>query len=229
MGALHQNEYPEDVPNSEQSVRVRIPLAGLAIALSLLVGAVAGIVAYRYAAADGKLPTPRPAPVAAAAPAVERPVEKPAVTEKPTVTERPAVSNSNQPAVQRIDPQVVKGNLQLTITLDQIVAYDAHRLDHPDRIYVDLHGAHLTPELASKTAFVNKGGVSDIRLAQTQGDTVRVVLDLDRRYDYSVTQQANPAAVVLKLMPRAPGHRQHRPAASPTKKTSGSDSVNRKS
>ena len=216
MGALHQNEYPEDVQNSEQSVRVRIPLAGLAIALSLLVGAVAGIVAYRYAASDSKLPTAKPAPVAAAAPAVE----KPAVVEKPTVSEKPAIINSNQPAVQRIDPQIVKGNLQLTITLDQVVPYDAHRLDHPDRIYVDLHGVHLTPELASKTAFVNKGGVSDIRLAQTQADTVRVVLDLDKRYDYSITQQTNPAAVVLKLMPHAPAHRKHRPAASPTKKNS---------
>jgi len=216
MGALHQNEYPEDVQNSEQSVRVRIPLAGLAIALSLLVGAVAGIVAYRYAASDSKLPTAKPAPVAAAAPAVE----KPAVVEKPTVSEKPAIINSNQPAVQRIDPQIVKGNLQLTITLDQVVPYDAHRLDHPDRIYVDLHGVHLTPELASKTAFVNKGGVSDIRLAQTQADTVRVVLDLDKRYDYLVTQQTNPAAVVLKLMPHTPAHRKHRPAASPTKKNS---------
>jgi len=225
MGALHQNEYPEDVQNSEQSVRVRIPLAGLAIALSLLVGAVAGVVAYRYAATGGKLPTAKPVPAAAAAPAVE----KPAVVEKPPVSETPALSNSNQPAVQRIDPQLVKGNLQLTITLDQVVPYDAHRLDHPDRIYVDLHGVRLTPELASKTAFVNKGGVSDIRLAQAQPDTVRVVLDLDKRYDYSVTQQTNPAAVVLKLMPHAPGHRQHRPAASPAKKTPGSDSVSRKS
>src|SRR5208337_3274734 len=139
MGALHQNEYPEDVQNSEQTVRLRIPLAGLAIALSLLVGAVAGIVAYRYAATDSKLPTARPAPVAAAAPVVERPAvsEKPAVSErpvseKPAVSERPAVNSSNQPAVQRIDQQLVKGNLQLTITLDQIVPYDAHRLDHPD-------------------------------------------------------------------------------------------------
>lgn len=219
MGALHQNEYPEDVQNGEQNVRVRIPLAGLAIALSLLVGAVAGIVAYRYAANRGKPPTARPAPTAAAAPAAPA-IEKPAVSEKPAVTERPAVSNSNQPAIQRIDPQLVKGNLQLTITLDQVVPYDAHRLDHPDRIYVDLHGVHLTPELASKTAFVNKGGVSDIRLAQTQADSVRVVLDLDKRYDYSITQQTNPAAVILKLMPHAPAHRKHRPAASPTKENS---------
>ncbi|MFZ3211924.1 MAG: AMIN domain-containing protein [Terriglobales bacterium] len=203
MGALHQNEYPEDEQNNEQGVRVRIPLAGLAIALSLLVGAVAGIVAYRYAATKRKPPTSVPAPVTAAAPSVQ----------KPAVSEKPAVSNSSQPAVQRIDPQLVKGNLQLTITLNQIVPYDAHRLGHPDRVYVDLHGAHLTPELARKI-LVNKGGVSDIRLAQTQADTVRVVLDLKERLDYSVTQQTNPAAVVLELMP---AHRKRRPAASQPK------------
>jgi len=196
MGALHQNRYPEDVQNDEQGLRVRIPVAGLAIALSLVVGAVAGIVAYRYAATKRKPPTAKPAPVTAAAPAVA----KPAV--------------NNQPAVERIDPQLVKGNLQLTLILDQIVPYDAHRLDHPDRVYVDLHGARLAPELASKTVFVNQGGVSDIRLAQIPADTVRVVLDLKKRLDYSVTQQTNPAAVVVKLMP---AHRKHRRAASQPK------------
>ena len=215
MDALHQNEYPdeypEDAPNSEQTVRVRIPLAGLAIALSLLVGAVAGIVAYRYAASSSKLPTARPTPVAAAAPTV---IEKPAVSESPAV--------NNQPMVRRIEPQLAKGNLQLIIILDQLVPYDAHRLDHPDRVYVDLHGARLGPELAGKTAFVKQAGVSEIRLGQTQSDAVRVVLDLDKRFDYSVTQQTNPAAVVLKLMPHAPAHRKRRPASSPPKKTSES-------
>jgi len=206
MGALHQNEYGEDAQNSEQTVRVRISLAGMVIALSLLAGAGAGVVAYRYAARSGNLQAAKPAPVA--------------VVEKPAVSETPAVSN--RPAVQRIDPQLINGNLQLTITLDQLVPYDAHRLDDPDRVYVDLHGARLTPELAGKTAFVNKDGLSDIRVAQTQPDTVRVVLDLGKRFDYSVTQQTNPAALVLKLMPHAPRHRKRRPAASPPKKTSPS-------
>jgi N-acetylmuramoyl-L-alanine amidase len=215
MGALHQNEYPEDARNSEQTVRVRISLAGMVIAFSLLAGAVAGIVAYRYAASGGKLQAAKPAPVAAAAAVVERP----AVGEKPAVANPPAVGN---PAVLRIEPQLVQGNLQLTITLDRLVPYDAHRLDHPDRVYVDLHGARLAPELAGKTAFVKQAGVSDIRLGQTQSDSVRVVLDLDKRFDYSVTPQTQPAAVVLKLMPHVPRHRKRRPAASPPKETSQS-------
>lgn len=200
MSALHQSDYPEDPQNSPQAVKVRIPLVGLAVALSLLVGAVAGIVASRYPATGGKPRTAVPAPVAALPP----PVATAAV--------------GNQPAVRRVDPQFINGNLQLTLTLDQPVPYDAHRLDHPDRVYIDLHGARLAPELAGKTVFVNNGGVSDIRLAQTQPDTVRVVLDLEKRFDYSVTQQTNPAALVVKLMPHA--RRKRHPASSQPKKGS---------
>ncbi len=202
MSALHQSDYPEGSRNRPQAVRVRIPLVGLAVALSLLVGAVAGIVAYRYAATGGKPRTAVPAPAAAPPP----PVATAAV--------------SNQPAVRRVDSQLINGNPQLTLTLDQLVPYDAHRLDHPDRVYIDLHGARLAPELAGKTVFVNNGGVFDIRLALTQADTVRVVLDLKKRFDYSVTQQTNPAALVVKLTPHARARSKRRPASSQPKKTS---------
>lgn len=182
MSALDQSPHPKDPRNSAPSVRVRIPLVGLAVAFSLLVGAVAGIVAYRYAATGGKSRTALPAPAA-------------------------AVATSNKPVVRKVDSQLINAGMQVTIALDQPIPYDAHRLDHPDRVYIDLHDARLVPELASKTLFVNSGGVSDIRLAQTQPDTVRVVLDLEKRFDYSVAQQTNPAALVLKLTPRAPARR----------------------
>ncbi|HYN16201.1 MAG TPA: AMIN domain-containing protein [Terriglobales bacterium] len=182
-------------------MRVRIPLA---VVLSLLVGAVAGIVAYRYAATGGKPRTAPPAPVTA--PALPAPGATAAV--------------SNKPAVLRVDPQLIDGKMHVTITLDQPVPYDAHRLDHPDRVYIDLHGARLAPELAGKTLFVNKGGVSDIRMAQTQPDTVRVVLDLEKRSDYSVAQQTNPPALVLKLTPRPPTRSKRHAASTQPKKTS---------
>jgi N-acetylmuramoyl-L-alanine amidase len=124
----------------------------------------------------------------------------------------------SQPAVRRADREFINGNLQLTLALDQPVPYDAHRLDHPDRVYIDLHGARLAPDLAGKTVFVNNGGVADIRLAQTQPDTVRVVLDLEKRFDYSVTQQTNPAALVVKLRPHV--RRKRHPASSQPKKAS---------
>jgi N-acetylmuramoyl-L-alanine amidase len=168
-------------------------LLTLAVLLSLLIGAVAGMVAYRYAATRGKPRTALPAPVAA-----------------PAVNNPPAAAS--QPAVRKIDFQQVDNNMQVTLVLDQPIAYDAHRLDHPDRVYLDLHGARLTPELSGRTVFVNKGAISDVRLAQSQPDTVRVVLDLEKRFDYSVTQQTQPVALVVKLTPHVPARRK-RPAS----------------
>jgi AMIN domain len=199
MGDLDQSDYPEDSQNRKQTVKVRIPLIGLAVVLSLLVGAMAGIVAYRYAASHGKARIAVPAPSAAPPPPA-------------------AAAASNQPAVRRVDSQFMKGNAQVTLTLEQPVPYDAHRLDHPDRVYIDLHSARLPAELAGQTLFVNKGGVSDIRLAQTQPDTVRVVLDLEKRFDYSVTQQTNPPALVVKLTPHVRARRRgHHPKSGPKK------------
>ena len=232
---LQQNEYPEDVEQREQSVRLRIPLAGLVIALSLLSGAAAGILAYRYAANHSR---PRPAlsaPLPPATPSAPPPAaaEKPTTSEPPAIQEQPVTSEkpivSKQPAVRRIELQLLDGNRQLTISLDQMVPHEAHRLEHPDRIYIDLHGAHLAPEVAARGAAVKQDGVSAIRLGQIPPDTVRVVLDLDKRFDYSVTQQANPAAVVLKLVPHTAAQHQHPPAARLHKKAGGRNSAKRES
>jgi len=230
---LQQNEYPDDGEQREQSVRLRIPLAGLVIALSLLSGAAAGIFAYRYAANHSRPTSATPAPAASAAPPAETPAAgdtqetgpPPPIVEKPATSEKPiAVS---QPAVRRIDLQLVNGNRQLTITLDRMVKYDAHRLEHPDRIYIDLHGVHLTPQ-AIHNAVVKQDGIADIRLGKIPPNTVRVVLDLDQRFDYAVTQQMNPAAVILKLMPHAAAHHKRHPTGHP-QGTAGRDGVNRNS
>ena len=200
MSLLGQSEYPESPRNSGQVARVRVPLLGLAVVLSLLIGAVAGIVAYHYAA-WGKPRTARPAPVAI-----------------PVVNNPPPASNL--PALRRVDLRFADTNAQVALVLDQPIPYDAHRLDHPDRVYLDLHGARLTPELSGKTVFVQKGGLSDIRLAQSQPDTVRVVLDLEKRFDYSVEQQTQAATLLVKLVPHVPAHRKHPAAGNPPQKSS---------
>jgi len=175
--------YAEPPRKNAPSLRVRVSVVGLAAIVILLLAVVGGLVAYQYARKASRSRTAQAAPVSTAA------------TPKPEV--------SDTPAVRKVDPQFLDGNMQVTIGLDQPVAYDAHRLDHPDRVYVDLHDVRLAPELAGKTVFVNDGGLSDVRLAPTQANTVRVVLDLQRRFDYTVAQQTNPAALVLKLTPRA--------------------------
>jgi hypothetical protein len=59
--------------------------------------------------------------------------------------------------VRRIDYQTFDGNPQVTIVLDWLVAYDAHRLDYPDRVYVDLHDARPEPKIAGRAVFANTG------------------------------------------------------------------------
>ena len=189
MSTFDQSERPENPQNSAQSARVRAPLLSLAVVLSFLIGAVAGMVAYRYAATKSKprvaLPTPAPAPV---------------VSNLPTaVGTQPAVGT--QRVLRNVAFHLLNGNAQVTLVLDQPISYDAHRLDQPDRVYLDLHGTHLAPDLVGKTVLVNQGGVSKIRMAQSQPDTVRVVLDLERRFDYSVVQESNPPGLVVKLTP----------------------------
>ncbi|HVP52588.1 MAG TPA: AMIN domain-containing protein [Terriglobales bacterium] len=195
---------PEDLPSEAPGAPARTPLAGLAVVLSLLVGAIAGIMVYRYTAASARPQTAPPARVAA-----------PGAANQPAA-EQPAASGRSE--LKRIDCQLVNGNMQVTMFLDQPVPYDAHRLDQPDRVYIDLHGARLSPELAGKTMFLDKAGVSRIRLAQTQPDTVRAVLDLEKRFNYSVASQTNPTALVVKLTPWTPRSKR-RPAGSKPEKT----------
>ena len=95
---------------------------------------------------------------------------------------------------------MVDDQVQLTIRLGEMVRYEAHRLENPDRIYIDLHGAQLAPGTGRNIA-VKQGGLADIRLGKIPPRTARVVLDLNQRFDYAVTEQADPPALVFKLTP----------------------------
>ena len=188
VSLLQQTDYSQHPAEGETSARV--PFVGLIV---LLIGAMASILAYRVAETSGGNTRIAVAPVPPPA---------------------PSATVNNRPGVRRIDTLLVGAETQVTILLDRLIPYDAHRLDHPDRAYVDLHGASATPELSGKTLFVNSGGISTIRLAQTQPDTVRLVLDLDKRFDYSVSQQANPPKLVVRLSP-APSAKPKRKSANP--------------
>ena len=186
---------------------VRITVTGLAIALSLVVGLIAGAAYDRYSANRGR---PRRLAPASATPATTQPV---AVNQ--LVSLQPVANGRFE--VRKVDFQLVDSHPEITILLSQPIEYDAHRLDQPDRVYIDLHDAHLAREIKGATLAINKGGVSRIRLAQTQADTVRAVLDLEKRFDYTAVAQADPAALRVKLTPWAPRSKPHRAGHSPRK------------
>jgi type IV pilus assembly protein PilQ len=67
----------------------------------------------------------------------------------------------------------------------------------PHRIVLDLTGATLAP-LARAYDRIPRGGISNIRMSQYRTDVVRVVLDLDREREYSVTQDEGVIRISLE-------------------------------
>jgi len=206
MSPFEQSEPTEKPRSAAQAARVRVALSSLAVVLSFLIGAFGGLVAYRYAATKGKpwtaQPTPAPAPaITNLPPAVASAIDNPPPVVAAQTVAGPQPVVGTQRILRSVAFHFVDGNAQVALVLDQPIPYDAHELDQPYRVYLDLHGARLAPDLSGKTVLVNKAGVSKIRTAQSQLDTVRVVLDLDKRFDYSVVQETNPAGLVVKLTP----------------------------
>jgi N-acetylmuramoyl-L-alanine amidase len=80
------------------------------------------------------------------------------------------------------------------------VTYQAARVEHPDRIFFDLHHARLAPELAGKSfAVTDDGFLMRIRAAQFTGDVVRVVLDVHEVTEYSAFLLPNPSRLIIDI------------------------------
>ena len=84
------------------------------------------------------------------------------------------------------------------------VKYEAARVEHPDRIFFDLHHAKLAPQLEGKSFAVTDGGfLTRIRAAQADGDVTRVVLDVPEVAEYSAFLLPNPERLIIDIHGRA--------------------------
>ena len=93
-----------------------------------------------------------------------------------------------------------KSYTRVAIDLSDEVQYEAARVPHPDRIYFDLHGAKLTPELAGKTFDVTDDGfLKKIRAAQFSDGVIRIVLDVNDVTDYSAFLLPNPYRLIIDI------------------------------
>src|SRR5947209_10007089 len=88
---------------------------------------------------------------------------------------------------------------RVAIDLEQEVQYEAGRVPHPDRIFFDLHGAKLAPDLVGKSFDVNDGFLHKIRVAQYKADLARVVLDVDDVTEYSAFLLPNPYRLIIDI------------------------------
>ena len=93
---------------------------------------------------------------------------------------------------------------RVAIDLTDQVQYEAARVPDPDRIYFDLHGARLAPALIGKPVDVSDsaaagGFLRRVRVAPSNGNTTRVVLDVSHVSEYSAFFLPNPWRLIVDI------------------------------
>jgi N-acetylmuramoyl-L-alanine amidase len=94
---------------------------------------------------------------------------------------------------------------RVVIDVDGEVQYRFGRLRNPDRLYVDLIGAQLAPNLQGRSLDVSDQLLKGVRGGQNQPDVVRVVLDLKTLRDYHVFTMSDPYRLVIDIKGTAGG------------------------
>lgn len=87
----------------------------------------------------------------------------------------------------------------VAIDLQDQVQYEAHRLSHPERIYLDLHDTRLAPSLFNKTIDVGDTLLERVRVAQPTPGVTRVVLETRGASNFSVSLEPNPYRLVIEV------------------------------
>jgi N-acetylmuramoyl-L-alanine amidase len=105
---------------------------------------------------------------------------------------------------------------RVAIDLGSQVEFEAARVQNPDRIYFDLHNAHLAADLAGKSFTVIDGGfLTRIRAAQISPELTRVVLDVHDVKQYSALLLPNPYRLIIDIHGKPEIHESLVPHAKP--------------
>jgi N-acetylmuramoyl-L-alanine amidase len=112
----------------------------------------------------------------------------------------PPPSRSALPLITGIRHWSTPVYTRVAIDLQNEVRYSAARVPNPDRIFFDLYGTKLSPELVGRSLEVTDDGfLSSIRLAQFGGNIVRIVLDVNSVSDYSAFYLPNPSRLIIDV------------------------------
>jgi N-acetylmuramoyl-L-alanine amidase len=75
--------------------------------------------------------------------------------------------------------------------------YKSDNLDSPPRLFFDVQGSR--PTMAQKTIPVGDHLLKQIRIAETQPGTTRIVLDLEQNAEFTASQLSNPERLMIEL------------------------------
>ena len=111
-----------------------------------------------------------------------------------------SADSGNRVPVTDIRQWVTPDFTRVVINLDAEVKYNVGRLTSPSRIYLDFYDAKINRALARKTMDSDGGAVKRIRAAQHKPDITRVVLDVVKAADYSISELPNPYRLIIDVL-----------------------------
>jgi N-acetylmuramoyl-L-alanine amidase len=124
----------------------------------------------------------------------------PKASARHTQTKPPQQSTSDTPAtLTGIRHWATSGSIRVAIDLQQDVKFASQRIEHPDRIILDLEDTIPGPALAGKNLDINDGALRKIRIAQFAKAKTRVVLDVDEFAGYRAFLLQNPSRLIVDI------------------------------
>ena len=109
------------------------------------------------------------------------------------------VSAAGPAIVRSIRYWSIPGATRVSIDFDRPVPFTSSRISDPERLFFDLADATPAPELRTKSIEVGDAFLQRIRMAQNRRNVLRVVLDLNGRFECSISQAENPFRIVLEI------------------------------
>jgi N-acetylmuramoyl-L-alanine amidase len=92
-----------------------------------------------------------------------------------------------------------ESSTRVVLDVEKEVRYRSDRIANPDRLWIDLEGTRLHPNLAHRSFPVGDGLLEQVRIGQNKDGVVRVVLDFKDVKDHSIFYLENPLRLVVDV------------------------------
>ena len=143
----------------------------------------------------------------AAFPEAPRAGEAKAMLKRRGRVEEPALPSPPRPGLAQVfNLRFWSGESSTRVVLDieKQVKIRQDRITDPDRLWIDLDGTRLHPNLVDRSFPVGDGLLEKIRVAQNKDSIVRVVLDFKNVKDHTIFYLQNPTRLVVDVRGAAP-------------------------
>ena len=95
-----------------------------------------------------------------------------------------------------------KTSTRVVLDLESKVQLDSDRVGNPERLWIDLKGTRLHPNLERRVFPVGDGLLEQVRIAQNTPEKVRVVLDFKGSWEHSFFYLDSPPRLVIDVKGR---------------------------